>query len=208
MPRDEIEEFDNFWRVVTQCEEFIDQYGHYADPHWESKSLSNATSEREFRRRDLLGEAYERVRGLLRAISKHKMVHDLPGGLNPFKADNFHHALILFLSPPERWFGNIGVLHSPEYQVLKRKVEAEQSTIEDMSSTDLTKLASDDLNQTAIEILEAMDATPRTWHVIAQKAGYESATVRKYSTELQEAGLIRKTARGFIRVIKSDPATD
>lgn len=136
------------------------------------------------------------------------MFHGLPGDLNPFEAENFHHALITFLNPPEHWFGNVGLLRSSEYLELKRAAEAEERAVAQSSPSDIIAETMDSvlegLNETAITILQAMELhEPRTWREIANQSGYSYDVVRRYSTPLQKTKRIRKVGqRGFIRLVR------
>ena len=133
-------------------------------------------------------------------VTRRGMFHSLPGELNPFDADNYHHALVKFLNPPERWFGNVGVLCSPEYLVLKQAVTEEEKVI----SQTPTDSPLDGCNDTEIAIPQAMDdQNPKTWKEIAVKAGYGYVNVRKYGKRLKNAKLVKAIAsRGFIRLIR------
>jgi predicted transcriptional regulator len=191
MPTENAEVFDDYWRAITRAEDFICQYGHTADPCWETRASND------------LQATYETVRPMLAAVSGQRMIYTLPRGLNAFAAENLHHALVMVLNPPERWFGRISILDSSEYHILKGQVEKEERRIlaafEAKWPTPESCCDSPDLNETELDILEAMDEQPRPWAEIAKRAGYESHTVRRYSKRFQAMGLIKKTRRGFIR---------
>ncbi len=194
MDSDDVQRFDNYWRTITRNEEFIRQYGLHKYPNWEDKWHQD------------LEDAYLQVRPLLASVTERRMFHGLPGGLNPFEAENYHHALVLILNPPELWFGNVGVLLSPEYLAMKREAENEERSVAETSPADPTVITSpgllEALNDTAWNILHAMDRIePLRWKEIGQRAGYSEEKVRQYSTKLQEGQLIKKTPRGFIRII-------
>lgn len=193
----DITAFDDYWRTVTRNEEYICQYGHHGCPDWESKW------------HDDLEEAYDSVKPLLEPISEKRMIHDLPADLNSFDAENFHHALIKFLNPPERWFSKIGVLVSPEYLGLKQEVKNEQKAIttkpfsngttkSDSRKLELSQPQKDILE--AMETLEAKNNQSHTWLEISDEAGYSYEVVRRHSRFLQEAGLVRKVNGKFILV--------
>lgn len=182
-----------YWWAITNNEAFIRQYGHNAFPAWEDKEHPD------------LMQAYERVEPFLKSISRKRMFYGLPGELNPFPAANYHDALVLFLNPPERWFGNIGVLTSPEYLALKRRVVEEESAIAHSLAVEAsTSSPLDGLSDTVLTILQAIDMkSPFTWDEIATKSGYTHDLVRRYSRRLQEAHLIKKIdRRGFVRLIE------
>ena len=185
---------DNYWRTITRNEEFIRQNGHHGCPDWEDKWHQD------------LEDAYLQVRPLLTSVTQRRMFHSLPGGLNPFEAENYHHALVLVLNPPELWFGNMGMLRSPEYLSLKRGAQESEHVISNLPGgkgtvTD-SQVCLEELNDTALNILEAMDKNVRrTLAEITTLSGYSPRTVYGYSTRLQEAGLIEKSGRGFIRLI-------
>lgn len=192
----EVTKFDDYWRTITRNEEFIRQHGHHGCPDWEDKW-----------HRDL-EEAYSLVRPLLASVTERRMFHALPGDLNPFEAENLHHALVLVLNPPERWFGNVGMLRSPEYLTLKQGAEDEERRLAragQVAAATEDALIDDPLeglNDTAWHILHAMDRkVPRRWGEIGKRAGYSEDKVRQYSTLLQDKQLIKKTPRGFIRVV-------
>jgi len=194
----DIDSFDEYWRTVSRNEEFIRQYGHNACMDWEDKWHQD------------LEDAYSRIQPLLSPVTQRRMFHQLPGELNPFDADNYHHALAKFLNPPERWFGNVGVLCSPEYLALKQAVAEEVKAIYQTPTADVSPETTDSrldgFNDTAIAILQAMDdQNPRTLKEIATKAGYGYDNVRRYSKRLQNANLIEMIeSRGFIRLIDLD----
>jgi len=193
MNESEIDALDRFWQIISDEEDYIRQYGHYAFPEWKEKW------------HQALEDCYAEIRPLLEAVSQHQMFQGLPGNLNPFTAENYHHALTLVLNPPERWFGNIGVLNSVEYLELKKSAESELAFIQGKSQTASVKVISspfDELNDTEIIILTTMDSeTPYTWKEIAVRAGYGYDVVRKYSKGLRDRNLIKKLgSRGFIRV--------
>jgi hypothetical protein len=194
MNSENVQKFDDYWRTITRNEEFIRQYGHHKCPYSEDKWHQD------------LEDAYLQVRPLLASVTERRMFHGLPGGLNPFEAENYHHALVLILNPPELWFGNLRVLCSPEYLALKQEAENEERSVSRTGPGTLSVVTPQDplesVNETAWDILHAMDqAEPRRWKEIAKEAGYSEEKVRQYSTELQEMQLIRKTSRGFIRII-------
>lgn len=191
----EVTKFDNYWRTITRNEEFIRQWGHNACPDWEGKWHQD------------LEDAYSHVRPLLVSVTKRRIFYGLPGDLNPFEAENYHHALMLILNPPERWFGNTGMLRSPEYLALKRRVEEEGGSPvqQHPAIAAAAKLSADNLeglNQTELKVLKAIDAEkPQTWEEIGKRAGCSADSARKCSTKMQDAKLIRKTTREFIRLV-------
>lgn len=190
----EVTKFDDYWRTITRNEEFVRQHGHHGCPDWEDKWHQD------------LDEAYSHVRPLLASVTERRMFHGLPGDLNPFEAENYHHALVLVLNPPERWFGNMGMLRSQEYLALKQGAAAEECSVARTRPVIPSVFHSPDpfegVNDTAWDILHAMDRVePRRWKEIGKRAGYSEDKVRQYSTLLQEKGLIKRTARGFIRLV-------
>lgn len=192
----DVEALDDFWRTISRNEEFIRLHGHHGCPDWENKWHQD------------LEDAYARIRPLLSSVTQRQIFHGLPGNLNPFDAENYHHALIKFLNPPERWFGNVGVLGSAEYLMLKRAAEEEETAVAQFSHADVTAESAtsslEDLNDTAITILESMDLQqPRTWKEIADQSGYPYDVVRRYSKKLQESKRVKKIGqRGFVRLIR------
>lgn len=194
MDSDAVQRFDNYWRTITRNEEFIQQWGHNLRTDWRDRWHQD------------LEDAYLLVRPLLVPVTRSRMFHQLPGGINPFEAENYHHALMLLLNPPERWFENVGVLRSPEYVALKREAENEELLATGTGLAAPAMVTSpglfDGVNDTAWDILQAMDRIePRRWAEIGSRAGYSEDKVRQYSTFLQGQGLIKKTARGFIRLV-------
>jgi hypothetical protein len=190
----DVMKFDNYWRTITRNEEFIRQHGHRGCPDWEDKWHQD------------LEDAYLAVRPLLAEVTEQRMFYDLPCNLNPLEAENYHHALVIILNPPEFWFGNLGVLRSPEYLALKREAENEERSVTRTSLVTPPVCTSPDLleglNDTAWEILHAIDRVePRRWKEIGRLAGYSEDKVRQYSTELQEKQFIKKTPRGFVRLV-------
>lgn len=187
-----VAKFDDYWRTITRNEDFIRQHGHNGCPDWEDKWHQD------------LEDAYSQVRPLLESVTERRMFHGLPGGLNPIGAENYHQALVLVLNPPEKWFGSVGMLSSPEYLALKRRTEDEErshahpvAAVEEARANPL-----DELSDTAMEILRAMDdKEPRRWKEIARLADSSEDKVRHYSTELQNKKFIRKSRRGFIRIV-------
>ena len=77
MSDSEVEAFDDYWRTISRNEEHIRIYGH------------NARPTRELELHQDLEEAYTRVQPLLSSVTRRRMFHDLPSGLNAFDADNF-----------------------------------------------------------------------------------------------------------------------
>ena len=193
---------DDFWRTISRKEEFICQYGHYGCPDWDDKWHLD------------LEDAYSRVRPLLNSMTWRRMFHRPPGDLNPFDAENYHHALVKFLNPPERWFGNVGVLHCQGYLAWKRAAEEEESAVAQSSAADAIAEAItsplDDLSLTEITILKAIDLQmPRYWKEIARRAKCSHDVVRRYSTSLQMAKLIKKVGtRGFVRLVRLPEGCD
>lgn len=183
MPTENAELFDDYWRAIARTEDFICQYGHTADPFWESRSSV-----------DLL-TAYEAVRPTLKAVSRQRMLRNLPGGITPIAADNFHHALVKVLSPPERWFGQIGILDSSEYVALKKKVEDEQFRLVSLT-TQLERLSDD----TRV-VYEAVTPEPQVGDKIAKRVDVHPDNVRRYLSQLKKAGLIQHIPRvGYFRM--------
>lgn len=194
MNSDNVQKFDEYWRTITRNEDYIRQYGHHKCPNWEDIWHQD------------LEDAYLQVRPLLASVTERRMFHGLPGGLNPLEAENYHHALVLLLNPPELWFGNLKVLCSAEYVTLKREAENEERSVAGTSPDARRVVNSPDplagVNDTAWEILHAMDRVePRRWKQIARGANSSEDKVRQYSTELQLKQLIKKTPRGFIRLV-------
>lgn len=190
----ELKRFDDYWRTITQNEEFIRQHGHHGCPDWEDKWHQD------------LEEAYSLVRPSLASATERRMFYGLPGDLNPFEAENYHHALVLVLNPPERWFGSIGILRSQEYLALKEGAVAEECSVARTRPIVPSVVKLPDLfegvNDTAWDILHAMDRDePRRWKEIGKRANYSEDKVRQYSTLLQNKRLIKRTARGFIRLV-------
>lgn len=191
----QIEAIDNYWRTITRNEEFIRRHGHTGCPDWEDRWHQD------------LEDAYLEVQPQLAPVTERQIFHGLPGELNPFEAENYHHALCKFLNPPEYWFGKVGVLRSPEYLALKNGAENEELLVGQSQNASASANAEvsplSGLNDTMIAILEAMDRQePRNWNEISRKAGYTHDVVRRYSARLQKAELIRKVpGRGFIRLI-------
>lgn len=190
----ELTTFDEYWRTITRNEEFIRQHAHHGCPDWEDKWHHD------------LEDAYYHVKPLLKSVTARHIYCDLPGDLTSIEAENYHHALVLVLNPPERWFGNMAVLRSPEYLTLKQGAAAEECSVTRMRPVVPSVVNSPDpfegVNDTAWDILNAMDRVePRRWKEIGKRAGYSEDKVRQYSTLLQEKGLTKKTARGFIRLV-------
>lgn len=161
--------FDDYWRAISRTEDFICQYGHTADPFWESRSSG-----------DLL-TAYESVRPILKDVSCARLIHHPPGCLSPFAADNVHHALVLVLNPPERWFGQIGILDSDEYLALKASTESEE-----LLSIQLRKLPDG-----VRDVYKAVTFDPLVGDEIAGKVDVHKDNVRRYLSQLKKAGLIQ-----------------
>lgn len=201
MTDSDIVAFVDYWRIISRNEEYLRQYGHNANTNWEEKWHQD------------LEDAYTRVEPLLSSVTRRRMFHDLPGGLNPFDADNFHHALVKLLNPPELWFGRVGVLTSPEYVAIKRGAAEEEKgigigAIEVSGPTaavpEATVLTLDDLNTTQRKIVKALDRkAPRTWVDVACRTKLQLNTVCKQSAFLQKKGMIGKVPkrRGFLRLI-------
>jgi hypothetical protein len=167
--------FDDYWRIISRNEEYLRQYGLNADANWEEKWHQD------------LEDAYTRVEPQLSSVTRRRMFHDLPGGLNPLDADNFHHALVKLLNPPECWFGRVGVLTSPEYVAIKRGAAEEEKGI----------------CLGAIEVSGPTASVPEaTVPEVARRTKLEVNTVGKQSTFLQKAGIIQKVPkrRGFLRL--------
>ena len=184
MDNDDVQRFDNYWRTITRNEEFIQQWGHNLRTDWRDRWHQD------------LEDAYLIVRPLLVPVTRSRMFHHLPGGINPFEAENYHHALMLLLNPPERWFEN----------ALKREAENEELLATGTGLAAPAMVTSpglfDGVNDTAWDILQAMDRIePRRWKEIGRLAGYSEDKVRQYSTELQEKQFIKKTPRGFVRLV-------
>lgn len=189
----DVAKFDAYWRTITGNEDFIRQHGHNGCPDWQDKWHHD------------LEDAYSQVRPLLASATTRQMYRGLPGGLNPIEAENYHHALVLVLNPPEQWFGNLGMLSSPEYLALKRRTEEEEERLHAHPVAAVEEARAnpfDELSDTAMEILQAMDdKEPQRWKEIARRADYSEDKVRQYSTELQNKNCIKKTRRGFIRTV-------
>jgi len=201
MNESDIEALDYFWATISEEELYIRQHGHYGCSGWEDMWHPK------------LEDSYSSIRDLLEPVMQRRIFRDLPGQMNPFAADNSHHALMLVLNPPEKWFGNIGVLNSPEYLALKQAAREEIVVVSPTSETDSANANSshfEDLNDTALTILAAMDTSdPRTLKEIAEKSGYPYDVVRRYSKPLQDKHLIKKLrSRGFIRLCDAPPNCD
>ncbi len=182
MPTELAELFDDYWRAITRAEDFICQYGHDADPSWDCRS-----------NRDLL-TAHEALCPILKYVSPRPMIRNLPGGINAFAAENFHYALVMVLNPPERWFGQIGMLDSSEYLALKKDVEEEQSRLVSLV-TQLERL-SDDVRK----VFEAVTSEPLVGDQIARKVDVHPDNVRRHLSLLKKAGLIQHVPRvGYFR---------
>lgn len=180
----------SYWSAINRCEEFIRENGHYPDPHWESRSSKQ------------LELAYKNVKRLLRPISKPRLIREIPGELNPFLADNFHHALILLLSPPHRWFGKIGVLDRKAYQELKRKARSEErDLVKREPLTNSTAAAVDALMESERNVYEAVIDSPALGKAIGKKVDVHPDNVRKYLAKLKKLGLIRHIrGKGYVRI--------
>ena len=170
MNSDNVQRFDEYWRTITRNEDYIRQYGHHKCPYWEDKWHQD------------LEDAYLQVRPLLASVTERRMFHGLPGGLNPIEAENYHHALVLLLNPPELWFGNLKVLCSPEYLAVKREAENEERSVARTSPYALRVVHSPDpvagVNDTAWDILHAMDRVePRRSNATLPGAVPEAGTV-------------------------------
>ncbi|QDU09797.1 hypothetical protein [Gimesia aquarii] len=109
--------FNDFWRTIDLNEEYLQIYGQNAVPDWENLSYRD------------LEEAYENVKPSLEQVKSGQLVHFLPKGMNSFTAENFHKALVIFLNPPERWFGKLWVLDCEEYLNLKNLVVKEERRV-------------------------------------------------------------------------------
>ena len=173
----------------------------------------NARPTRELELHQDLEDAYTRVQPLLSSVTRQRLFADLPFGHHPFAADNFHHALVKLLNPPENWFERVGVLTSPEYVAIKRGAVEEEKGISigaievsgpTASVPESTVLTLDDLNTTQRKIVKALDRkAPRTWVDVARRTRLELNTVCKQSAFLQKEGMIGKVPkrRGFLRLI-------
>ncbi|MCX7397429.1 MAG: hypothetical protein NT138_07075 [Planctomycetales bacterium] len=201
MADSDIEAFDDYWRIILRNEEYLRQWGH------------NARPTRELELHQDLEDAYTRVQPLLSSVTRQRLFPDLPFGHHPFAADNFHHALVKLLNPPENWFERVGVLTSPEYFAIKQGAVDEEKVIclgaiAVSGPTALVPEATvptlDDLNTTQRKIVKALDPkVPRTWADVARRTKLEVNTVCKQSRFLQDAGMIQKVPkrRGFLRLI-------
>ena len=178
MPTTHAELFDDYWRAITRTEEFICQYGHTGDPFWESRSNV-----------DLL-TAYEAIRPILKDVSCPRMIHHPPGCVPPFAANNVHHALVTVLKPPERWFGQIGILDSDEYLALKKSAESEE-----LLYTQLQRL-----QEAVREVYKAVTFDPLVGDEISRKVDVNPDNVRRYLSLLKKNGLIQHIHRvGYFR---------
>ena len=201
MSDSEVDAFDDYWRTISLNEEYIRQWGHNSCPTWEDKWHQD------------LEDAYTRIQPLLSSVMRRRMFHDLPGDLNPIVADNFHHALVTLLNPPERWLGSVGVLKSPEYVAIKQGAKEEEKSIsigalEVTGSTasvpEAKVLTLADLNKTQMKIVKALDRkSPRTWTEVAARTKLRENTVGKQSRFLKNAGMIAKVPNrhGFLRLV-------
>lgn len=181
----DVEAFHDYWQIILRNEEYLRQWGH------------NARPTRELELHQDLEDAYTRVQSLLSSVTRHRLFTDLPFDHHPFAAENFHHALVKLLNPPENWFERVGVLTSPEYVAIKRGAVEEEKGIEQSNLVALLKK----LTSFQMNILKAMDDQPKTWSEIAGKAELDHDDVRKHSTFLKTHKLIEKTGRGFIRIV-------
>ncbi|WP_437202107.1 hypothetical protein [Planctomicrobium sp. SH664] len=192
----EVTKFDDYWRTITRNEEFIKEHAHHGCPDWQDTWHKD------------LEDAYHQVKPLLESVTARRVYCDLPGDLTSIDAENYHHALVLVLNPPERWFGNMAVLRSPKYLELKRAAAEEERTVARSfpteRSTEAVPSLLERLNDTAITLLESMDLqAPLSLKEVADRAGYTYDVVRRYSKPLQEAKLIKKVGqRGFVRLIR------
>jgi hypothetical protein len=188
----EVAKSNEYWLTITRNEEFINQYGHNAFSGWEDKEHLD------------LVQAYEGVRPYLESISRKRMFYGLPGELNPFPAENYHHALVLFLSPPERWFGNIGVLTSPEYLALKQGAEKEESECySHRGRPEEPAKQPDDLSPAEQAIYAVIDATPRMGPEIAKRIGtaIDPDNIRRDLSQLKKRGHIgHRHGQGYFRL--------
>ena len=182
--------FESYWRAISRCEEFIRENGHYPDPHWKSRSNTQ------------LDLAYKNVKRPLRPISKPRLIRGLPGGLNPFMADNFHQALIHFLSPPHRWFGHMSVLDSKSYVRLKQRACGEENDLaRKVSLKNSVATAVNELMESERSVYEAVTKTPALGKTIGNKVDVHPDNVRKYLAKLKQLGLIRHIrGKGYVRI--------
>jgi hypothetical protein len=179
----------SYWSAINRCEEFIRENGHYLDPHWESRSSNQ------------LELAYKSVKRHLRPISEPRLIRKFPGEVKPFWADNFHHALILLLSPPHRWFGQIGVLDRNAYQQLKRKARSEErDLVKREPLTNSIAAAIDELTESERSVYKAVGKRPALGKTIGNKVDVHPDNVRKYLAKLTKLGLIRHIrGKGYAR---------
>jgi len=182
--------FANYCSAIDRCEEFIRENGHYPDPHWETRSNKH------------LELAYKNVKRHLRPITEPRLIRKFPGELKPYWADNFHHALILLLSPPHRWFGQIGVLDRRAYQQLKQKARREEKDLlrrKPLRSS--ITAAVDALMESERKVYEAVSDSPALGKAIGKKVGVHPDNVRKYLAKLKNLGLIRHIrGKGYVRI--------
>lgn len=188
----EVTKFDDYWRTITRNEEFIRQHGHHGCPDWEDKWHQD------------LDEAYSHVRPLLASVTERRMFHGLPGDLNPFEAENYHHALVLVLNPPERWFGNMGMLRSPEYLALKQGAEGEEKSCQqDRNHKGKPLQRGDDMSPGERIVFGVIDETPRQGPEVANRisAKIDAADIRRYLSQLKKRGYISHLpGKGYYRL--------
>ena len=182
----DVEAFDDYWRIILRNEEYVRQWGH------------NPRPARVLELHQDLEDAYTRVQPLLSSVIRQRLFSDLPFGHHPFAADNFHHALVKLLNPPENWFERVGVLTSPEYLAIKQGAADEEKGIEEANiSAVLTNLTGFQM-----AILGVMNDQPMYWKEIARIADLDETEVRRQSKFFQNHNLIAKHSRGFTRTVR------
>ncbi len=177
-----ISKFSQFWDMVTTNENFIRDYGNRPRP--DTERLWHQDIE----------DAYQKLAECLTSVSEKRLFGDLPCGLNPFPADNAHQALAYLLNPPERWFGDIGVLESIAYLRLKDQVKHEQECVINMQRT-----AETSLTECQQKILDALTSMPQTWDQIYRKIDFDYNSVRRSGAALVKSGHVVKLKQGFVR---------
>jgi len=113
---EQLKDLDEFWRIIDLNERHVLQYGHVG---WHPGRRDEWDAQ--------LARAYEAIRPHLASLRRPFLV-TTPAeakGLNPFKAETAHQALMFFLNPPENLFGQIWILTSPEYHRIKQQALAE-----------------------------------------------------------------------------------
>jgi predicted HTH transcriptional regulator len=112
--------------------------------------------------------------------------------------------LVLVLNPPERWFGSMGMLRSPEYLELKRGAELEENAIEtDRTRPEESRQRRNDMSPAEQIVFDVIDDTPRQGPEIASRISVkiDAADIRRYLSQLKKRGYIgHLKGQGYYRL--------